>query len=80
MKQITRKDILLSVREKLESQKVTNIDGFSSIIIHSNSATNMIRPPYIMSDAARNILQTTSRWDDPSDPIGDFINAYSGNQ
>lgn len=77
MKLVTRNDILLSVREKLESQRVTNIDWFSNIShIHSNLATSVIRAPYVMSDAAKTILKTTERWDRPSDPVGDFIKAY----
>jgi len=73
---ITRNDILLSVREKLKDQK---INGLSGSITSGNSATNMIRPPYVMSDAAKK-LKTTVRWDDPYYPAEDFAKAYSGNQ
>ncbi len=63
--EITKNDVLLSVREKLELQRkfkkehaalYASMELGKALEISINSATSMTRPPYVMSDSCRDIL------------------------
>ena len=64
MNRITKSDALLSVRERLEFQKLKDPTIYiieqtaKAIERNMNSATS--RAPYIMSDAVKNILKSAT--------------------
>jgi len=63
MKQISREEILISVKKRLERQRILEKEGYTGLLIREreildemlNSVTSK-RPTYVMSDSCSNIL------------------------